>query len=91
MSGIFVYPKNPQRSWGVRLKATPYAKAARQGGFSKSPYTFMSIHKRTIRTLSHCFYDLKYHLVWTPKYRGKVLGQDKIKSELRRIFESICK
>lgn len=51
----------------------------------------MNQHKRTIRTLSHSFYDLKYHLVWTPKYRGKVLGSDKIKNELRRIFESICK
>jgi len=51
----------------------------------------MSSHKRTIRTLSHCFYDLKYHLVWKPKYRGKVFGSDKIKNELRRIFESICK
>ena len=51
----------------------------------------MEKHKRTIRTLSHCFYDLKYHLVWTPKYRGKVLGAEKVKSELRRIFETICK
>ncbi len=48
-------------------------------------------NKRTIRTLTHCFYDLKYHLVWTPKYRGKVLAHDKIKNELRRIFEAICK
>ena len=51
----------------------------------------MNQHKRTIRTLSHCFYDLKYHIVWSPKYRGKVLNSDKITSELRRIFESICK
>ncbi len=50
-----------------------------------------SSHKRTIRTLSHCFYDLKYHLVFTPKYRGKILGADKVKQELRRIFEMICK
>jgi putative transposase len=48
-------------------------------------------HKRTIRTLSHCFYDLKYHFVWTPKYRGKVLGAEKVKSELTRIFETICR
>lgn len=48
-------------------------------------------HKRTIRTLSHCFYELKYHLVWTPKYRGKVLGDAKVKTELRRILESITK
>lgn len=47
--------------------------------------------KRTIRTLSHCFYDLKYHLVWSPKYRGKVLGAQTVKNELRRIFESICR
>lgn len=51
----------------------------------------MPKHKRTIRTLSHCFYDLKYHIVWTLKYRGKVLNSTKIKDELRRIFESICK
>ncbi len=48
-------------------------------------------HKRTIRTLSHCFYDLKYHIVWTLKYRGNVLAPPKVKEELRRIFESICK
>lgn len=51
----------------------------------------MHQHKRTIRTLSHCFYDLKYHLVWTPKYRGRVLKDQKVKSELRRVFETICK
>jgi putative transposase len=51
----------------------------------------MFTHKRTIRTLSHCFYDLKYHFVWTPKYRGKVLGHQKVQQELRRIFETICK
>ncbi len=51
----------------------------------------MTKYKRTIRTLSHCFYDLKYHIVWTPKYRGKVLTSKKVKSELRRILESICK
>jgi len=51
----------------------------------------MTYYKRTIRTLSHCFYDLKYHIVWTPKYRGKILTTSKIKDELRRIFESICK
>jgi len=51
----------------------------------------MNKQKRTIRTLSHYFYDLKYHIVWTPKYRGKVLKTDKIKNEIRRILESICK
>jgi len=54
-------------------------------------YMPMKTYKRTIRTLSHSFYDLKYHLVWTPKYRGKVLASQKVKDELRRIFETICK
>jgi putative transposase len=34
---------------------------------------------------------MKYHLVWTPKYRGKILGPAKVKEELRRTFESITK
>jgi REP element-mobilizing transposase RayT len=51
----------------------------------------MRSEKRTIRTLSHSFYDLKYHVVWTPKYRGKALGSQKIKDEVRRILEQICK
>jgi len=29
--------------------------------------------------------------VWTPKYRGKVLGSQKVKDELRSILESLCK
>ena len=64
-------------------------KPTRQGGFIA--YTPMNQHKRTIRTLTHCFYDLKYHIVWTPKYRGKVLGSQKVKDELRSILESLCK
>ena len=48
-------------------------------------------HKRTIRTLSHCYYDLKYHFVWTPKYRGKVLASPKVKQEVRRLIELIVR
>ena len=48
-------------------------------------------HKRTVRTLSHCYYDLKYHFVWTPKYRGNVLASTKVKQEVRRIIEAIVK
>ena len=47
--------------------------------------------KRTIRTLSHCFYDCKYHIVFTPKYRGKVLKNDHIKQEVKRLIALICK
>lgn len=48
-------------------------------------------NRRTIRTLSHCFYDIKYHLVWTPKFRGKTLKSKKVKQELEKIFNSICR
>lgn len=41
--------------------------------------------------LNHCTYYCNYHLVWTPKYRGKVLAGDFIKSELRRMFKMIAK
>lgn len=34
---------------------------------------------------------MKYHLVFTPKYRGKVLGPQKVKDELRRTFEIIAR
>jgi hypothetical protein len=48
----------------------------------------MSQHKRTIRTLSHCFYDFKYHLDWTPKYRGKVLNTKLIqRNTIVRVYE----
>jgi putative transposase len=41
--------------------------------------------------LSHCTYVCKYHLVWTPKYRGAVLADIYIKQELKRIFKMIAK
>ena len=47
--------------------------------------------RRTIRTLSHCFYDCKYHIVWTPKYRGKILKDNYTKQEVARIIKIVCK
>ena len=41
--------------------------------------------------LSHCTYICKYHLVWTTKYRGKILADDFIKQEMKRIFKMIAK
>ena len=41
--------------------------------------------------LNHCTYLCQYHLVWTSKYRGKVLADVFIKQELKRIFKVICK
>lgn len=47
--------------------------------------------KRYIKNLSHSYYECKYHIVWTPKYRGKVLKDQRIKQEMNRIFKMICK
>lgn len=41
--------------------------------------------------LSHCTYDCRYHLVFAPRYREKVLADNYIKQELKRIFKSIAK
>ena len=40
---------------------------------------------------SHCTYICKYHIVWTCKYRGKLLANKYIKQELKRIFRVICR
>ena len=44
-----------------------------------------------IYQLSHCTYICKYHVVWTVKYRGKVLADRYIKQELKRILKLIAK
>lgn len=46
---------------------------------------------RRLYQLTHCTYICKYHLVWTPKYRGKILSDNYIKAELKRIFKMIAK
>ena len=40
--------------------------------------------------LEHCTYHCSYHIVWTPKYRGKVLADTFIKNELKRMFQQIA-
>ncbi|HBR80086.1 TPA: hypothetical protein DEA21_00320 [Candidatus Uhrbacteria bacterium] len=46
---------------------------------------------RRLYQLDHCTYFCQYHLVWTPKYRGKVLADKYIKSKLKQLFKSIAK
>jgi len=46
---------------------------------------------RRLYQLSHCAYLCDYHIVWTPKYRGKVLTDRYIKQELKRTFKLIAK
>ncbi len=48
----------------------------------------MSIRTKLYQ-LDHCTYDCSYHVVWTPRYRGKVLADTYIKQELKRMFKQI--
>src|SRR5581483_2822645 len=52
---------------------------------------FFSMTNGRIYQLSNCTYLCRYHLVWTSKYRGKVLADRYIKQELKRIFRLICR
>ena len=42
-----------------------------------------------IRRTKHAVYDLKYHLVWTPKYRKQILDKE-ISDYLKVIFKMIA-
>ncbi len=41
--------------------------------------------------LNHCTYTCQYHLVWTPRFRGKVMADKYIKAEFKRIFKMIAR
>ena len=40
--------------------------------------------------LEHCTYECSYHIVWTPRYRGKVLADTYIKQEMKRMIKTIA-
>ena len=42
-----------------------------------------------IRRTKHAVYDLKYHLVWIPKYRKDVLS-DEVSKHLKEVFQRIA-
>ena len=46
---------------------------------------------RRLYNLEHCTWRSKYHIVWTPRYRGAVLADKYIKAELKRIFKANCR
>ena len=50
----------------------------------------MAHGKARLYQLEHCTYTCQYHLVWTVKYRDKVLADKFIKAELKRIFKTVC-
>ena len=51
----------------------------------------MSVRRYAIRTLAHCFYHCQYHVVWAPKYRGKLFVNKYIKQEVETAIRSVCK
>ena len=42
-----------------------------------------------IRRTKHAVYDLKYHLVWIPKYRKHILNRD-VSGYLKEVFKQIA-
>ena len=47
----------------------------------------LSLARKTLLyQLKHCSYHCSYHIVWTTRYRGKVLADNYIKTELKRMF-----
>lgn len=46
---------------------------------------------RLYQQQSHATYTCQYHIVWTPKYRGKVLADKYIKQELKCLFKMVCR
>ena len=42
-----------------------------------------------VRRTKHAVYDLKYHLVWIPKYRKHVLGEE-VSDYLKEVFQRIA-
>lgn len=46
---------------------------------------------RRLYQQSHATWVCDYHIVWCPKYRGKVLGDNFIKQELKKMFKYVAK
>jgi putative transposase len=55
---------------------------------SRSDKTWYKYCMSSIKRTSHAVYDLKYHMVWVPKYRKMILGGELAK-RLKMSFEEI--
>jgi putative transposase len=55
---------------------------------SRSDKTWYKYCMSSIKRTSHVVYDLKYHMVWVPKYRKMILGGELAK-RLKMSFEEI--
>jgi putative transposase len=55
---------------------------------SRSDKTWYKYCMSAIKRTSHAVYDLKYHMVWVPKYRKMILGGELAK-RLKMSFEEV--
>jgi hypothetical protein len=51
--------------------------------------TWYKLGMSPIKRTSHAVYDLKYHMVWIPKYRKMILRGELAKS-IKRTFQEIA-
>jgi putative transposase len=50
----------------------------------------VSMNKRAYKSNRNVYYSCKYHLVWCPKYRRKLLGED-VAERLKQIIVEVCR
>ena len=64
-------------------------------GTGSTPYPprrlCVKIYRMGIRRASHAVYDCGYHLVWCPKYRKKLFGQEYLRERAKELFREIAK
>ncbi len=44
----------------------------------------------SVKSGSHCKFNINYHIIWIPKYRKAVLTEDKLKEVLKTILYGVC-
>ena len=56
-----------------------------------NPKTYdINVKLAKVKTSSHCKHNINYHIVWIPKYRKKVLADEKIQETLATIIKGQC-
>ena len=61
-------------------------KSSPAGGRGK----YVIINRMELKRTSHAVYDTKYHFVWAPKYRKRIL-RDSIKKRVKEVFEEVAR
>lgn len=86
---LFFNQINHQRSWCVRLKRQRKIESPESQLTPPVIQTSMT-QRYNVYQLSHCTWICQYHVVWTPKYRGRVMKEPWMKAEMKRILKLIC-